>query len=358
MVTAKTDSEDVVEALSLGANDYVTKPVDYPVALARIRAHLRTRQALRRRRRRRRDRAAEPRAGGAGDRPGRPLPARRADRRRQLRDRFPRAPPRARPRGGGQGPGHERRHRPRGARALPARGRLGLPRAAPERGRGPRLRRQPGRRRLPRDGAARGPLAREGARGARPGCRRGAAPRSWSPSARRSPPPTPPASCTATSSPRTCSCTGRRTARCRRSSTSGSPRWRARRRSARASPSTARCSGRPPTWPPSASAAGPTAQVRHLQRRRDALRDAVGPAAVHPEHRRPARARGDAGRGGPAAAARALPRGFPRARGAGEGGALPEPRRPAQRGRQLARRLALVVADPFTPLDEELGGLS
>jgi CheY-like chemotaxis protein len=46
MVTAKTDSQDVVEALSLGANDYVTKPVDYPVALARIRAHLRTAQAL------------------------------------------------------------------------------------------------------------------------------------------------------------------------------------------------------------------------------------------------------------------------------------------------------------------------
>jgi CheY-like chemotaxis protein len=45
MVTAKTDSEDVVEALALGANDYVTKPVDYPVALARIRAHLRTRTA-------------------------------------------------------------------------------------------------------------------------------------------------------------------------------------------------------------------------------------------------------------------------------------------------------------------------
>jgi CheY-like chemotaxis protein len=46
MVTAKTESEDVVEALALGANDYVTKPVDFPVALARIRAHLRTRQAL------------------------------------------------------------------------------------------------------------------------------------------------------------------------------------------------------------------------------------------------------------------------------------------------------------------------
>ena len=47
MVTAKTDSEDVVEALSLGANDYVTKPVDYPVALARIQGHLRTTKALR-----------------------------------------------------------------------------------------------------------------------------------------------------------------------------------------------------------------------------------------------------------------------------------------------------------------------
>ncbi|MGE5126726.1 MAG: protein kinase domain-containing protein [Betaproteobacteria bacterium] len=45
MVTAKTDSEDVVEALALGANDYVTKPVDFPVALARIKAHLRTRDA-------------------------------------------------------------------------------------------------------------------------------------------------------------------------------------------------------------------------------------------------------------------------------------------------------------------------
>lgn len=47
MVTAKTDSVDVVEALSLGANDYVTKPVDYPVALARVRAHLGIRQAVR-----------------------------------------------------------------------------------------------------------------------------------------------------------------------------------------------------------------------------------------------------------------------------------------------------------------------
>jgi diguanylate cyclase (GGDEF)-like protein len=35
MVTAKSQSEDVVEALGLGANDYVTKPVDFAVALAR-----------------------------------------------------------------------------------------------------------------------------------------------------------------------------------------------------------------------------------------------------------------------------------------------------------------------------------
>jgi diguanylate cyclase (GGDEF)-like protein/PAS domain S-box-containing protein len=40
MVTALTDSARLVEALNLGANDYVTKPVDFPVALARIRSQL------------------------------------------------------------------------------------------------------------------------------------------------------------------------------------------------------------------------------------------------------------------------------------------------------------------------------
>ena len=40
MVTAMTESQDVVEALNLGANDYITKPVDFPVALARIEAQL------------------------------------------------------------------------------------------------------------------------------------------------------------------------------------------------------------------------------------------------------------------------------------------------------------------------------
>lgn len=40
MVTANDTSRDVVEALDLGANDYVTKPIDYAVALARIRAQV------------------------------------------------------------------------------------------------------------------------------------------------------------------------------------------------------------------------------------------------------------------------------------------------------------------------------
>ncbi|MBL8288993.1 MAG: EAL domain-containing protein [Rubrivivax sp.] len=45
MVTAKSHSEDVVEALSLGANDYITKPVDFSVALARVSTQLGRRQA-------------------------------------------------------------------------------------------------------------------------------------------------------------------------------------------------------------------------------------------------------------------------------------------------------------------------
>ena len=45
MVTAKDASDDVVEALDLGANDYITKPIDFAVALARIRAHVTTRRA-------------------------------------------------------------------------------------------------------------------------------------------------------------------------------------------------------------------------------------------------------------------------------------------------------------------------
>jgi phosphoserine phosphatase RsbU/P len=46
MVTAKGESEDIVEALELGANDYVTKPLDFPVVLARIRTQLALRRAV------------------------------------------------------------------------------------------------------------------------------------------------------------------------------------------------------------------------------------------------------------------------------------------------------------------------
>ncbi len=40
MVTARDTTEDVVEALGLGANDYVTKPLDFPVVLARVETQL------------------------------------------------------------------------------------------------------------------------------------------------------------------------------------------------------------------------------------------------------------------------------------------------------------------------------
>ena len=71
MVTAKDGSDDVVEALDLGANDYVTKPIDFAVALARIRTQV-DRAA-----RRSADGSAEPRAVHGPARP----PASRAARR-------------------------------------------------------------------------------------------------------------------------------------------------------------------------------------------------------------------------------------------------------------------------------------
>ncbi len=50
MVSAKSQSEDVVESLELGANDYVTKPVDFAVALARINTQLARKAAAERER--------------------------------------------------------------------------------------------------------------------------------------------------------------------------------------------------------------------------------------------------------------------------------------------------------------------
>jgi class 3 adenylate cyclase len=45
MVTGKEESRDMVEAFRAGANDYVTKPVDLPVVLARIRTQLTLKRA-------------------------------------------------------------------------------------------------------------------------------------------------------------------------------------------------------------------------------------------------------------------------------------------------------------------------
>ena len=45
MVTGRRESEDIVEALALGANDYVTKPIDFAVVLARIKTQIGRKQA-------------------------------------------------------------------------------------------------------------------------------------------------------------------------------------------------------------------------------------------------------------------------------------------------------------------------
>ena len=46
MATARQDSADMVRAFDLGANDYVTKPLDWAVVVARVRAHLRSREEV------------------------------------------------------------------------------------------------------------------------------------------------------------------------------------------------------------------------------------------------------------------------------------------------------------------------
>ncbi|MFQ5743598.1 MAG: PP2C family protein-serine/threonine phosphatase [Acidobacteriota bacterium] len=45
MATAKNTSDDLVRALELGANDYVTKPLDFPVVLARVQTQLSLKRA-------------------------------------------------------------------------------------------------------------------------------------------------------------------------------------------------------------------------------------------------------------------------------------------------------------------------
>src|SRR5437879_1196433 len=40
LLTAKDQSEDVVRGFQLGANDYITKPIDFPIELARLQTQL------------------------------------------------------------------------------------------------------------------------------------------------------------------------------------------------------------------------------------------------------------------------------------------------------------------------------
>ncbi|MEM9218594.1 MAG: response regulator [Cyanobacteria bacterium P01_F01_bin.150] len=47
MVTAKDSNQDMLQAFDLGANDYITKPIDFDVALARIQNQLLTVKAVR-----------------------------------------------------------------------------------------------------------------------------------------------------------------------------------------------------------------------------------------------------------------------------------------------------------------------
>jgi len=51
MATAKDQGEDVVSAFKMGANDYITKPIDFPVALARIETQLSRKRAMEKSRR-------------------------------------------------------------------------------------------------------------------------------------------------------------------------------------------------------------------------------------------------------------------------------------------------------------------
>ena len=46
MATAMDASEDIVTALGMGANDYITKPLDFPVVLARVRTQLALKKAV------------------------------------------------------------------------------------------------------------------------------------------------------------------------------------------------------------------------------------------------------------------------------------------------------------------------
>ncbi len=66
-VTAKANREDKISGLALGANDYITKPIDAEEVVARIRAHLRNREIYRKNFMEEAGAAGTPKPGSAGD---------------------------------------------------------------------------------------------------------------------------------------------------------------------------------------------------------------------------------------------------------------------------------------------------
>lgn len=46
MATANDEDQEIVRAFEMGANDYVTKPINFPVLLARIETQLRLKRAI------------------------------------------------------------------------------------------------------------------------------------------------------------------------------------------------------------------------------------------------------------------------------------------------------------------------
>ena len=46
MITAKDEEEDVVHCFEAGANDFVAKPVNFPILFARLETHLKLKRAI------------------------------------------------------------------------------------------------------------------------------------------------------------------------------------------------------------------------------------------------------------------------------------------------------------------------
>ena len=46
MATANDEDEDIIESFEAGANDFVSKPINFPVLFARMETHLKLKRAM------------------------------------------------------------------------------------------------------------------------------------------------------------------------------------------------------------------------------------------------------------------------------------------------------------------------